>query len=154
MGAWLEHVRLGYNYRLDEMSAALGLSQLRRLESFLEKRERVAQMYTERLQGSALVRPPRVQPHVRMSWFVYVVTLAEGLQRDTVITRLAEAGIPARGYFAPIHTQPYIRERMGDLRGSLPLTESIAERTIALPFYNALGELQIDTICGILQQIL
>lgn len=146
MGAWLEHERLGYNYRMDELSAALGVSQFKRLEGFLEKRARVAQLYTERLAALDWVRPPQVKPHVRMSWFVYVVTLAEGLDRDAVIRKLAEQGIPARGYFAPIHTQPYIRARFGDLTGTLPVTEAIAFRTLALPFHNNLGEAQVDAV--------
>ena len=152
MGAWLEHVRLGYNYRMTEMSAALGVSQFRRLESFLEKRAQVAQMYTERLQDLDWVRPPVVKPHVRISWFVYVVTLAEGLGRDPIMEFMAEQGIPTRGYFAPIHTQPYIRERFGDLSGTLPVTESIAQRTIALPFYNNLTEKEIKAVVTALKR--
>ena len=88
MGAWLEHERLGYNYRMDEMSAALGVSQLARIETFLEKRERVASWYTERLGGFEPIRVPRVRDRVRMSWFVYVVTLAEGRERGPVMTRM------------------------------------------------------------------
>jgi len=153
MGAWLEHERLGYNYRLDEMSAALGVSQFKRLTTFLAKREKVAQLYTARLQGLDWLRPPVVRPEVRMSWFVYVVTLREGLQRDAVIQALAGQGIPARGYFAPIHTQPYIRERMGDLRGTLPVTESISERTVALPFHNNLSEAEIETVVDALMKV-
>ena len=151
MGAWLEHERLGYNYRMTEMSAALGLSQLSRIETFLAKRARVAALYTERLQGWDAVRPPIVKDHVRMSWFVYVITLAEGLKRDPVIARLAEAGIPARGYFAPIHTQPYIRDRFGDLSGTLPVTEALAQRTIALPFHNNLTEPEVDRVVAALK---
>ena len=159
MGAWLEHERLGYNYRMTEMQAALGLSQLARLETFLAQRARVAARYTERLAALDAVRPPTVLPHVRMSWFVYVVTLtpcalAHGIDRDTLIARLAQAGIPSRGYFAPIHTQPYIRERLGDLTGTLPLTESIAQRTLALPFHNNLTDAQIDTVVHALTQSL
>ena len=150
MGAWLEHVRLGYNYRMDEMSAALGVSQFRRLETFLEKRARVAQLYSERLQGLDWLRTQVIKPHVRMSWFVYVITLAEGLQRDPLMRALAERGIPTRGYFAPIHTQPYIRERFGDLRGTLPVTESVAQRTIALPFHNNLSAEQVEYVCDAL----
>lgn len=152
MGAWLEHERLGYNYRMDELSAALGVSQFKRLETFLEKRARVAQRYTEQLASLEWVRPPQVQPHVRMSWFVYVITLAEGLDRDAVIRRLAEQGIPARGYFAPIHTQPYIRARFGDLAGTLPVTEAIAPRTLALPFHNNLSEQQVDAVVDALKR--
>lgn len=146
MGAWLEHERLGYNYRLDELSAALGVSQFKRLETFLEKRARVAQRYTERLAALEWVRPPQVKANMRMSWFVYVITLAEGLDRDAVIRYLAEQGIPARGYFAPIHTQPYIRERLGDLSGTLPITEAIAPRTLALPFHNNLSEADVEAV--------
>ncbi|HNT74568.1 MAG TPA: DegT/DnrJ/EryC1/StrS family aminotransferase [Anaerolineae bacterium] len=152
MGAWLEHERLGYNYRLDEMSAALGVSQFKRLESFLAKREKVARMYTARLQALDWVRPPVVKPHVRMSWFVYVITLAEGLARDTIIQKLEAQGIPARGYFAPIHTQPYIRERFGDLKGTLPITEAIATRTLALPFHNSLSEEEVGVVVGALKR--
>ncbi len=152
MGAWLEHVRLGYNYRLDEMSATLGVSQFRRLETFLHKRERVAQRYMERLQGLDWVCPPVVKPYVRMSWFIYVITLAEGLSRDPIMARMAEQGIPTRGYFAPIHIQPYIRERFGDLSGTLPVTESVAQRTIALPFHNNLSEQEIDIVVTALER--
>jgi len=154
MGAWLEHERLGYNYRLDEMSAALGVSQFKRLETFLAKREKVAQMYTQRLQALDWVRPPAVRPYVRMSWFVYVVTLAEGLRRDPVIQKMESQGIPARGYFAPIHTQPYIREIFGDLQGTLPVTESIADRTLALPFHNNLSETEIEIVVKALKDAL
>jgi perosamine synthetase len=146
MGAWLEHERLGFNYRLDEMSAALGVSQLQRIESFLAKREHVAQMYTGRLRGYEWARTPVVEPHVRMSWFVYVVTLAEGLARDAVMAEMEAQGIPARGYFSPIHLQPYIRERFGYRGGELPITEAIAQRTLALPFHNHLTEVQIDRV--------
>jgi len=146
MGSWLEHERLGYNYRMTEMSAALGVSQLKRIETLLAKRERVARMYTERLAGLDWVRPPMVRPYVRMSWFVYVVTLAEGLDRDPVMEALAEEGIPTRGYFSPVHLQPYIRERLGTKEGMLPVTESVAKRTIALPFHSNLTEDEVDLV--------
>jgi perosamine synthetase len=146
MGAWLEHERLGYNYRLDEMSAALGVSQLKRIETFLARRERVARMYTERLTGCDWVRTPVVEPHVRMSWFVYVATLAEGLERDAVMAEMEAQGVPARGYFSPVHLQPYIRERFGFRGGELPVTETAARRTLALPFHNHLTEAEVDQV--------
>lgn len=152
MGAWLEHDRLGYNYRMDEMSAALGVSQLRRIEQFLAKRARVATWYTERLQNVAGVRPPVVKPHVRMSWFVYVVTLEEGLDRDPVMKAMEAEGIPTRGYFSPIHLQPYIRERFGYRGGELPVTESVVRRTIALPFHNNLTLEEVDMVVEALKQ--
>lgn len=146
MGAWLEHDLLGYNYRLDEISAALGASQLRRIETFLAKRERVARLYTEKLERLPLVRPPAVKPGVRMSWFVYVVTLADGLHRDAVMQRMESRGIPVRGYFLPVHLQPYMRERFGYRGGELPITESVSRRTIALPFHNNLSESEIEQV--------
>lgn len=152
MGAWLEHERLGFNYRLDEMSAALGVSQFRRLESFLAKREQVAGWYTERLAGRHWVRPPVVKPYVRMSWFVYVVTLAEGVDRDGVVRALEEEGIPCRGYFSPIHLQPYVRERCGTREGELPITESVARRTIALPFHNNLRLDEVEFVVDALER--
>jgi perosamine synthetase len=149
-GLWLEHDRLGCNYRLDEMSAALGVSQLRRLEEFLGKRERVASMYRERLQGLEWVEPPAVKPDVRMNWCLYVVTLAEGLHRDPVMQTMVAQGIPTRGYFPPVHLQPYIRERFGCCEGQLPITESLSRRTLALPFFNNLTEGQVDQVVGAL----
>lgn len=151
-GAWLEHERLGYNYRMTEMSAALGVSQLRRIELLLARRERVASMYTRCLSGLEWVRPPVVRPYVRMSWFVYVVTLAEGMSRDPVMEALAEEGIPTRGYFSPVHLQPYIRERLGTKEGSLPITEAVAERTIALPFHGNMTEAEVEMVVDALKR--
>lgn len=144
--AWLQHERLGYNYRLNEMSAALGVSQLRRIDCMLSRRNHVAKMYTQRLSLLDLVRPPVVKPHVTMSWFVYVVTLADGLDRNALIHALERQGIPARGYFSPIHLQPFIRERFGTQPGMLPVTESVAKRTLALPFHNRITEAQVDQV--------
>jgi perosamine synthetase len=146
MGAWLRHEHLGYNYRLDEMSAALGLSQMRRLEIILARRERVARWYGERIARLDGVRAPIVQPWATMSWFVYVVTLSERSRRDVVIERLARAGVPSRAYFEPVHLQPYVRELFGDLSGTLPRTEALALRTLALPFHGGLNEEQIDRV--------
>jgi perosamine synthetase len=153
MSAWLEHADLGYNYRLDEMSAALGCSQMARLETFLAKRERVARMYTERLERFDWLRPPCVKPHVRMSWFVYVITLDPGLDRDPIMRTLAEYGVPTRGYFAPIHDQPYIRARLGASCAHLPITDEIARRTIALPFHNNLSEAEVDRVVDTLAKV-
>jgi perosamine synthetase len=153
MGAWLEHDRLGYNYRLDEMSSALGVSQLRRIESFLRKREQVARSYTEKLVKFDWVRPQVVKAYARMSWFVYVVTLAEGFNRDSVMQAMEEHGIPVRGYFSPVHLQPYIREHFGYGGGELPVTEAIARRTIALPFHNNITSEQIEKIVSTLAEV-
>ncbi|MGE5558467.1 MAG: DegT/DnrJ/EryC1/StrS family aminotransferase [Bacillota bacterium] len=146
MGSWLEHERLGYNYRMDEMSAALGVSQLRRIETFLKKREQVAALYTERLKPYDFVKVPQIKPYVRMSWFVYVVTLADRLERDSIMMALEEQGIPSRGYFSPIHQQQYIRKYLHNFGCILPVTESVSKRTIALPFHNNLGFEEIEYI--------
>lgn len=152
MGAWLEHERLGYNYRMTEMSAALGVSQLSRIDVLLAKRERVARMYTERLSGLDFVRPPAVRPHVRMSWFVYVVTLGAGLHRDRVMAALADQGIPSRGYFSPVHLQPYVRAQLGTREGTLPVTEEAARRTVALPFHGNMTVDEVDTVVEALKR--
>lgn len=153
MGAWLEHERLGYNYRIDEMSAALGISQLSRLESFIDKREQVAQLYNQYLEPLEWLRVPVVRDDVRISRFVYVILLDEGLNRDPIMAALADRGIPTRAYFSPLHVQPYIATRMGDLRGSLPVTEGIAPRTIALPFHNNLSEDHVKMVADALADV-
>ncbi len=149
-GPWLEHPRLGFNYRLDEMSAALVASQFRRLEELLHKRTRVAKLYAQRLEGIGGIRLPIVEPHVRMSWFVYVITLAEGLDSRVVITNLERQRIPVRVYFMPIHLQPYIRELgLPDVR--LPVTEALTGRTLALPFHGNLSERDVDLVASALE---
>jgi perosamine synthetase len=153
MGAWLEHERLGYNYRLDEMSAALGVSQMKRIDQLLAKREDVARRYTRRLEAFDWVRPPRVSPNVRMSWFVYVVTLAEGLDRDLVMRGVEAQGVPVRGYFLPAHCQPYLRDAgIASRAEGLPVTESVAKRTIALPFHNNLTDADIEQVVSALKR--
>jgi perosamine synthetase len=145
MGAWLEHERLGFNYRMDEMSGALGLSQLCRIEEFIARREHVARLYNTRLQGMDWLRPPIVKAAVRMSWFVYVITLAEGIDRAAVAREMERRGVPVRAYFSPVHLQRYIIERLGHSQG-LALTESSARRTLAIPFHNQLTVAEIEAV--------
>jgi perosamine synthetase len=153
--AWLNHSRLGYNYRLDELSAALGLAQLRRLGELLAKRERIAQMYHARLQNVAGVQLPKVAATTtRRSWFVYVIQLAPGIDRNRVMEALQNRGVPSRPYFTPIHLQPFYRQRFGYCPGSFPVTESIAERTLALPFSGVMTEEQVDYVCQQLRAVL
>ena len=111
---WLQHTHLGYNYRLDEMSAAMGITQMRRLDELLAKREQVAAWYEARLSEIPGVEVPIVEPYTtRMSWFVYVVRFDAKIDRDALAKRLEEKGVPARPYFLPIHLQPYMAERFG-----------------------------------------
>jgi perosamine synthetase len=147
-GTWMNHVRLGYNYRLDEMSAALGLSQVSRLDAILDGRDRVAAMYTERLKHVAGVKVPYIDPATtRMSWFVYVIQLEQGIDRARVMEKLMADGVPSRPYFVPIHLQPLYRERFGYKPGDFPVTERIAESTLAIPFFTDMTETQVDYVC-------
>jgi dTDP-4-amino-4,6-dideoxygalactose transaminase len=151
---WLEHSRLGWNYRLDEMSAALGAVQAERLDEILARRERVATAYTQRLRRLEHVTTPSVASWVtRMSWFVYVVRLAPWLDRDGVIRALEARGVPSRPYFPPIHLQPLYRERFGFRAGDFPVSEDMGRRCLALPFFGGMSNVQIDTVCGALEEI-
>jgi perosamine synthetase len=150
-GTWLRHVRLGYNYRLDEMSAALGVAQLRRFDELLARRAHVAALYASHLRSiEGLTLPPPVPPSTRASWFVYVVRLAADVDRDAVMTALAAVGVPSRPYFSPIHLQPLYRERFGYRGGEFPVTEAIARTTLALPFHGKLSEGEIDYVASCL----
>jgi perosamine synthetase len=152
---WLQHSRLGWNYRLDELSAALGAVQVERLEEILAQRARVAEAYTRRLIRLEHVTTPAIAPWVsRMSWFVYVVRLAPWLDRDAVIRALEEHGVPSRAYFPPIHLQPFYRERFGFRPGDFPVSEEMGRRCLALPFFGAMTDAQIDTVCGALGEVL
>lgn len=146
--AWLNHSRLGYNYRLDELSAALGVAQLKRIEQLLLKREHVARLYGQYLADVDGVETPQISSDTtRMSWFVYVVRLAQEVDRDTVLVRLSELGIPSRPYFTTIHLQPFYKERFGYREGDLPVTERIAASSLALPFHSNLDEEAIRYVC-------
>lgn len=146
-GEWLDHERLGYNYRMDELSSALGCSQMERIEEILDKREKVAGMYGEKLAEVEEVQVPYIAPYVsRMSWFVYVIRLERGIDRNKVIKYLNEEGVQCKPYFTPIHLQPFYRKMFGYKEGDFPITEDVSSRTIALPFFNNLKEEQIDYV--------
>lgn len=152
---WLQHTYLGYNYRLDEMSAALGRVQMDRLEELISKRERVAAWYAERLGRLPGVELPRPADYTsRASWFVYVVRFAPELNRDEIARRLDERGIPARPYFLPIHLQPYMVERFGYQPGDFPVTEDLGRRGLALPFSGMMSEAQVELVCEELAQVI
>ena len=150
---WLQHTHLGYNYRLDEMSAALGTVQLSRLEELTAKRNRVAAWYSERLTEIPGIETQVLEPFTtRMSWFVYVIRFAPGFDRDGLAQKIGQQGIPARPYFAPIHLQPYMRERFGFLPGDFPITEDLGNRSLAIPFSGVMSEAQVDTVCRTIQR--
>ena len=152
---WLQHTRLGYNYRLDEMSAAMGVTQLRRLDELLTKREQVAAWYEARLSEIPGVEVPIVESYTtRMSWFVYVVRFNPKIDRDSIAERLGEKGVPARPYFLPIHLQPYMTERFGYREGDFPVTEDLGRRGLALPFSGVMTEEQVAYVCGTIREVL
>jgi perosamine synthetase len=148
LDSWLEHSRLGYNYRLNEMSAALGVVQMQRIEELLSRREQIAQMYNERLKDAEGVSIPCVTSNTtRMSWFVYVIRLAQDVDRATVMAYLEEHGVPSRVYFSPIHLQPYYRRLFGYREGDFPVTEMVARSALALPFSSVMNEDEVDWVC-------
>ena len=152
---WLNHSRLGYNYRLDEMSAALGLSQLNRIEDLLDKRSQVAAWYTNRLEKIDGIQTPVIVPTTtKMSWFVYVVRITSDIGRDRVIEELKSMGIPSRQYFTPIHLQPFYQDRFGYQRDDYPETESAGDQCLALPFSSVMPEDQVDIVCEAIKSIL
>eukprot|EP00752_Nemacystus_decipiens_P010730 g9553.t1 len=157
-GSWLAHERLGYNYRLSEINAALGCVQVDRLGEMLTQRRRVANAYTQRLlDHHDLILPSMAGQDNEASWFVYVVRLApeyDSTARDRVIAGLRRHEIGCSNYFPPIHLQPFYRKQFGYDNGDYRITESISDRTIALPFFNAMDDTQIDLVCHTLSVML
>ncbi|MFN3167087.1 MAG: DegT/DnrJ/EryC1/StrS family aminotransferase [Phycisphaeraceae bacterium] len=157
-GSWLAHERMGYNYRLSEIAAALGCVQMDRLDHLLAERQRVADAYTQRLlDHHDLILPSPGGSERDMSWFVYVVRLApeyDRASRDRIIQGLRRHEIGCSNYFPPIHLQPFYRSRFGYKPGDFPVTESISDRTLALPFFNQLDDTRIDLVCHTLSVML
>jgi perosamine synthetase len=144
---WLDHGGLGFNYRLAELGAALGVAQLEKLGALLERRERVAALYAEGLAGiEGLEAPAAARGEERRGWFVYVVGLPAGAERDAVAARLGERGIAAKAYLPCIHLFPHLRE-LGWREGQFPVAERAAARSLALPFFPAMTESQVARVC-------
>ena len=139
-GGWLDHAYLGYNYRIDDIRAAIGIGQLEKLDRILELRDAVARRYADLLAGIDGVELPWRDDadHVR-SWFVYVVKLARGIDRERVIEELGARGVATSRYLPSIHLQSYMRERYGFAEGLCPVSEDASSRTLALPFFTGLG---------------
>ena len=144
------HARLGFSYRIDELSCALGVAQLERIEELLAKREQVAAWYAERLGGAEVIRIPQAVPRRKISWFVYVIRLVEDIDRDRIMTGLAAEGIPSRPYFAPLHLHAYVQEEFSYKPGDFPVTEAVARSTVALPFHGNLREEEVEYVCDAL----
>jgi perosamine synthetase len=154
---WLQHEELGFNYRISELNCALGFEQLKRIEAIRDRRETIARGYHQRLQNHPHLELPAIElPRRRISWFVYVIRLREGftaVQRDQLLRGMASQGIACGRYFAPIHLQPAYRAQAHRCMG-LGNTESIAPRTLALPFFNRISTEQIEEICQRLEEAL
>jgi perosamine synthetase len=156
-GGWLSHVRLGCDYRLDEMSAALGVSQMARLDALIAARARVAAWYHEALAGLDDIIVPTVYDDAFMSWFVYVIRLSDAFtceDRDRLLHALREAGIGCRNYFQPLHLQPFIREALGTRPGQFPITEAVCDRTVALPFFPQMTRDDVQRVVSALERAL
>jgi perosamine synthetase len=164
--SWVEHERLGFNYRLGELAAALGLAQLERVTELLAARADVAAMYSERLAAldygapagegdpDGLLLPCADRGAERRSWFVYAVRLPSGADRDAVLGGLDERGIEAKAYMPCIHLMPHYRERFGYHDGQFPIAEDASARLLALPFFPGLGESEVDRVCEALAEAL
>ncbi len=147
---WLEHVRLGYNYRMPEVCAAVGIVQLKRINEILAKRNKAASLYNEKLKEIKGIELPDSSG----SWFVYVIRVDKKDERDKIIKQMVEKGIQCSNYFYPIHLQPFYKKLFGYKKGDFPISEDISQRTVALPFYSNLSEKEIEFIVETLKGFL
>jgi perosamine synthetase len=145
-GDYYDQISFGWNFRMSDINAALGLSQLNRLDKIIKKRQEIADHYHQRLSGHAHITTPKLSAREQSSaWFVYVVRLTKG-NRDDVLAQLNQKGIACGRYFAPVHLQPYYLSYQQKIK--LKNTEQIAEECLALPFYHQLQEQNIEYICN------
>lgn len=153
-GSWLAHERLGYNYRLSEIAAALGIAQMSRLDEILEARRRVAGLYISKLMDCEDLILPNVDADGDMSWFVFVIRLCDlygRVARDRIITGLRRHEVGAANYFPCIHLQPFYKKKFGFDEGDFPVAETVSQRTIALPFYNSMDDTHVELVCHTLK---
>jgi dTDP-4-amino-4,6-dideoxygalactose transaminase len=151
---WLDHDRLGFNYRLSDIACALGLAQLERLDRMLEARARIAGLYGEALsdlEGLALPCPD--EGGDRRSWFVYAVQLPEGVDRDRAVVEMRARGIDTKPYLPAIHLMSFYRERFGHREGEFPVCEEVARRSLALPFFPELTDTEVERVVGALREV-
>ncbi len=153
-GGWFGHERLGYNFRLSDINCALGIVQLSRIEQIKAKRKQVAKWYQEMLTDEDRIIVPAEPADCDMSWFVFVVRLADNFsreQRDRILERMRERSIQVSNYFPPVHLQPFMARQYGYKEGDFPVTERVCKSTIALPFYNNLTRDQVAVVCKALK---
>jgi dTDP-4-amino-4,6-dideoxygalactose transaminase len=161
----VDHDRIGFNYRLSDIHAAIGIAQLERVGEMLNARDNVAALYRERLtqfgaepageeDQDDLVLPCENNGDERRSWFVFTIQLPVGADRDDVIAKLAERGIASKAYLPCIHLLPHYRDQFGFKGGEFPVAEKVAERSLALPFFTSMSESQVDRVCTALGEAL
>jgi perosamine synthetase len=152
---WLDHDRLGFNYRLDDISCALGIAQLERLDQMLADRARVAGLYGEALAGvEGLSLPCPDGGGDRRGWFVYVVQLPPEVDRDATVVAMRERGVDTKPYLPAIHLMSFYRERFGHREGEFPVCEDVASRSLALPFFPELTEGQVEQVVESLRAVI
>ncbi|MFN8203460.1 MAG: DegT/DnrJ/EryC1/StrS family aminotransferase [Solirubrobacteraceae bacterium] len=152
---WLDHDRLGFNYRLSDVACAIGIVQLARLDGMLAARARVAEAYRAALDGiDGLQLPCADAGGDRRGWFVYVVQLPRGRDRDRVIVALRERGVQSKPYLPAIHLMSFYRETYGHRPGEFPVCEDVAARSIALPFFPQMTESQVQQVSDALRAVL
>jgi len=151
---WLDHDRLGFNYRLSDLACSIGLVQLGRLDGMLAGRARAAALYREALAGIEGLRLPCEDDGDRRGWFVFVVQLPRGTDRDTTIRALRERGVQSKPYLPAIHLMSYYRESFGHREGEFPVCEDVAARSVALPFFPELSESQVARVAIALHEVL
>jgi perosamine synthetase len=153
--SWLDHDRLGFNYRLSDIACAIGLAQLQRLDDMLAGRARAAALYREALAGiEGLDLPCEDSGGDRRGWFVFVVQLPRDRDRDATIRALRELGVQSKPYLPAIHLMTYYRETYGHREGEFPVCEDVAARSVALPFFPGLGESQVARVAEALREVL
>ncbi|MCB9848940.1 MAG: DegT/DnrJ/EryC1/StrS family aminotransferase [Phycisphaeraceae bacterium] len=155
--SWLSFERLGFNYRMNELSAALGVAQMRRLDEILRKRREVVERYTRRLLSEHRLVLPNIDDAESMSWFVYVVRLTNEFsreERDRIMAGMRRHDIGCADYFPCIHLQPHVRNAFGHKPGDFPIAESVSRRTIALPFHNNMTDRDVDLVAQTLELML
>lgn len=152
-GTWLRHIQLGYNYRLDELSAAIGVAQLERRGELAAGRDRAAAAYEAALERYDWVRLPRAGAGETVDWFVYVVRLDPSIDRTRVVGDLESLGVASRPYFSPLHLQPFYREALGHQPGDFPVTERVAASTLALPFSARLSAEDVAYVAEALAEV-
>jgi perosamine synthetase len=153
--SWLDHDRLGFNYRLSDIACAIGLVQLERLDELLAARARAAAAYRETLAGiEGLELPCEDAGGDRRGWFVFVVQLPRGIDRDDTIRALRARGVQSKPYLPAIHLMTYYREVFGHREGEFPVCEDVAARSVALPFFPELTDGQVERVAAALREVL